>query len=130
MELEIYIPPLSRLGKKPSMRINRNGTVSINASAANIIGLKPGDSISFLRDKGRGDWFISRRVAGTFTLRKYKNSGSLYFMSRSFTGEIFNSNSFPLEVSRSIEGLRALSIPIARNSVDGGHYALLLSGAH
>lgn len=126
----MYIPPLSQLGKKPSMRINKNGTVIINATAAKIIGLNPGASISFHRDKARGDWFISRRVAGSFTLRKYKNSGSLCFMSRSFTSEIFNSNSFPLEVSRIIEGLKALSIPIARHSVDGGHYALLLSGAH
>jgi hypothetical protein len=130
MEFDVFIPTNVGTSRKPSIRINRNGMLSINTAATEAIGLKEGDTVDFVREKKSQEWYLAKRSAGIFTFRKYKNSSSLCFNNSSLVNELFNSKNLPNSIAKNIEDRKSLSIPLAKQSIDGGYYALLTSAAH
>lgn len=130
MEFEVFTPKRSGSSKRPSLRINRTGVVWINAAATAHIGLKADDNIDFLQEKKTKDWYFAKRTNGAFRLRGHNKSGSLTFNNVSLASEIFKCLNFPTEILKDIDNRKSITIPLAKNSIEGGHYALLTSGAH
>jgi hypothetical protein len=130
MEFEVFTPKRSGQVKRPALRINRKGLIWINAAAAANIGLKAGDTINFLREKKTQDWYLEKNASGAFTLRSNKNSDSLLFNNASLCEAVFNCLNFPNTVLKNIDERKALVIPLAGESVDGGRWALITTAVH
>jgi len=129
MELEKFIPKRSAGSRSPAIHLSRKtGLISINNAAVTVLSLTHGDKIEFLKDKKTGEWYIAKRTGGNLQVRKYNHG--VCFVCRDLAETLFSNPLLPLHILASIENRKALSIPIARQSVDGGYFCLLASASH
>lgn len=71
----------------------KSGLFAINRAAADLIGLKAGDAVTFHQDEeDTGNWFIEKVREGGFLLRnKDEKVSTLFFNNVSMAKEIFKS---------------------------------------
>jgi bifunctional DNA-binding transcriptional regulator/antitoxin component of YhaV-PrlF toxin-antitoxin module len=102
--------------------VSKTGLISLNAAAAETVGLKPGDKLEIVQDEDSPkDWYIKAKSSEDgFEVRDYKN-GAVAF------------NSVPLTqtIRQSLAKEGSLFIPVALEPVDleGDKYFSLLTSA-
>ena len=106
------------ISPNPMISFVKSGVIVINPSAAKKLGLKLGDQIIFHQDENKKkNWYLEKRMANGFLLRKNKTSksGSL----------IVNAAMVVREFLRSLGITGSLQVPISTDLIDGKYYAIL-----